>query len=320
MSKSTKIWIISAVSLIVFGLALFAGVMKANNWDFDKLNTVKCESQTYQINEDFDNIEIKAENENIVFQPSDDKKCKVIFNEPENIKYTASVSKKTLVINTTYDRKWYDYIGIMMYTPKITVYLPESKYVSLLVSESTGDIKLPDNFAFEKINISASTGSVLCSASASDSLKIKLSTGDIILSNVSANSLDLSSTTGKIEVNSATCKNDIRINVSTGETMLTDVSCGSLSSEGSTGDIFLTNVIASEKFSIDRSTGDVKFDRCDASEIFVETSTGDVNGSLLSNMVFVTGTDTGSVNVPKTQTGGRCKISTDTGDISIKTE
>ena len=59
------------------------------------------------------------------------------------------------------------------------------------------------------------------------------------------------------------------------------------------------------------------FEGSDAAEIFVQTSTGDVEGSLLSSKVFIANTDTGKVDVPKSITGGRCEITTDTGDIRI---
>ena len=64
----------------------------------------------------------------------------------------------------------------------------------------------------------------------------------------------------------------------------------------------------------------MKFDSSDAAEIYVRTSTGDVAGSLLTDKVFMTQTDTGNVGVPQTITGGKCEIHTDTGDIQIKTD
>jgi DUF4097 and DUF4098 domain-containing protein YvlB len=64
----------------------------------------------------------------------------------------------------------------------------------------------------------------------------------------------------------------------------------------------------------------VKFERCDASELYIELDTGDVTGSLLSDKVFIAQSDTGRVNVPKSVTGGRCEITTDTGDIKITVE
>ena len=114
------------------------------------------------------------------------------------------------------------------------------------------------------------------------------------------------------------CKGDININVSTGKANLSDINCKSITTKGSTGDIILKNLIVTEKLSIKRSTGDIKIDGSDASEIFIETDTGDVRGSLLTDKVFIVSTDTGRIDVPKTTTGGRCEITTDTGDIILK--
>ena len=80
----------------------------------------------------------------------------------------------------------------------------------------------------------------------------------------------------------------------------------------------MEDVIATQSFDIERDTGGVTFTFCDAEQITVETDTGNVKGSLLSDKVFTVDTDTGRVNVPQTQTGGRCEISTDTGNIIIE--
>lgn len=80
----------------------------------------------------------------------------------------------------------------------------------------------------------------------------------------------------------------------------------------------MSHVIATEKLSIERTTGDVEFDDSDAADIFVKTGTGDVTGSLLTDKVFITQTDTGDVDVPQAITGGRCEINTNTGDIKTK--
>ena len=79
----------------------------------------------------------------------------------------------------------------------------------------------------------------------------------------------------------------------------------------------MQNVIAAETFSIERSTGNVTFDGCDAAEIWVETDTGDVTGTFLSEKCFLAKTDTGTVAVPKSTAGGKCEVTTDTGDIKL---
>ena len=56
----------------------------------------------------------------------------------------------------------------------------------------------------------------------------------------------------------------------------------------------------------------------DAAELEISTDTGDVKGSLLTEKVFITRSDTGRIRVPETVTGGKCKITTDTGNIEIE--
>ena len=68
---------------------------------------------------------------------------------------------------------------------------------------------------------------------------------------------------------------------------------------------------------MERSTGDVRFDRCDAASLEIKTGTGDVTGSLCSEKVFIARSDTGHISVPETVNGGKCSITTDTGDIII---
>ena len=317
MSKKTKVWLIIASSLVVFGLITFAAVMNIYNWDFTKLSSVKYETNTYQLSEEFSNISIKTTTSDIVFAKSDDGMVRIVCYEIENTKHSIGIQEDTLTINETDKRKWYEYIGISIGNPKITVYLPDNKYNVLSVKESTGNIEISKQFMFESIDILTNTGDIKNYASTSGVIKIKTSTGDICVENVSAGAVELSVSTGNVIAQSIICKNNIKINVSTGDTQLTDIECKAVISNGSTGNISLKNVIATENFSIERSTGNVKFNSSDAEEIFVKTDTGDVTGSLLTDKVFINKTSTGSIDVPKTITGGKCEINTDTGDIKI---
>ena len=121
-------------------------------------------------------------------------------------------------------------------------------------------------------------------------------------------------------IRSVACAGNVGVSVDTGEAELTDVSCKRVVSNGSTGSITMENVLAEEAITVQRSTGDVKFEQCDGAEFLVTTSTGNVTGTLLSEKVFITQSSTGRVEVPETVTGGKCKITTSTGDIlmSIK--
>ena len=317
MSKTTKIWLVMAASLVLIGCIIFGGVMTMLKWDFTKLSTGEYETHDYEIDENFNNISIVTDTADIVIVPSENQKTSVVCHEQKNAKHSVTVHNGKLVIEIVDTRKWYEYIGINLGTPKITVYIPQGEYGVLFVKSSTGNVEIPKEFKFENIDISESTGNVMNYASASENIIIKTSTGNIRVENVSAGTLDLSVSTGGITVSDVTCEEDIKIKVSTGKTNLTNIDCKNVVSNGATGAISLKNVIAAEKFSIERSTGDVKFDRCDAAEIFVETDTGDVRGSLLTDKIFIVQTDTGNVDVPKTATGGKCEITTSTGDINI---
>ena len=297
MRTKTKIWLIAGISLILMGCILFGGAMSMLKWDFTKLSTLKYETNEHAIVESFKEIDIVTDTADITFVPAEE--TRIVCCEPSSVKHSVSVTEGVLSIRVVDERKWYEYIGISFDSPKITVYLPLREYGNLHIKESTGDVDIPGNFTFEGMDISTSTG-------------------DIRLERLSAQKLDLSVSTGKITVSGVTCAGDATIRVTTGKAVVTDMTCHNLTSTGSTGDVLLKNVIAAGKISIDRDTGDVTFDGCDGAEISVKTDTGDIKGTLLSDKIFFTHSDTGRIRVPKTTTGGKCEITTDTGNVDIR--
>lgn len=313
----TKFWLILGIVLVIVGLIVFAGIMSAYNWDFTRLSTEQYETNTYDIKEKITGISINTNTADVVFVPTDDGTAKVVCYESVNLKHSVSVSEDTLNVTPVDQRKWYEYIGISFNTPKITVYMPKGEYASLSVKSSTGDVEIPDGFKFRNVDITESTGDVTSFATASGFVKIKTSTGDIKIENITASEIDFAVTTGKVTVTDVNCSGEINVKVSTGKAVLSDVKCENLTSSGSTGKLSLKDVIVSEKLSVKRSTGDVKLDRCDAGEVNITTDTGDIRGTLLSDKVFIAKSDTGKVNVPKTVVGGRCELTTDTGNIII---
>lgn len=308
MRKVMKILLVIAACLIILGGALFALSM---------LNAEEYENNTHIVSQTFENVTINTDTADITFALSEDGTCKVVCHEPVKAKHAVTVQDDTLTVNQVNEKKWYDYIGISFDSPKITVYLPDAAYETLVIKDHTGDIRIPKGIRFERMEICATTGNVNTGASVPEVIKITTSTGNIHVENVSAGGLELSVTTGKITVSDASCAADVKLYVSTGKTELTNVKCRNLLSEGDTGDLSMKNVVATGKLTVERSTGDVKLTGCDAAELLIETDTGDVTGSLLTDKVFVTKTATGRVNVPETTSGGKCKIKTDTGDIHI---
>ena len=317
MRTTTKIWLIVAAALVVVGGIIFGSVMTMLKWDFTKLSTVKYETSNYEIHEDYQHITIVTDTADITFVPTEGTVTSVECHEQKNLKHSVTVKDGTLIIEIVDTRKWYEHIGIGFGSSKMTVTIPQGEYGALSIKSRTGDLEIPGEFKFESMDITASTGDVTNHASAADSMKITTSTGDICVENLSASSLALSVSTGNVNVTDVTCEGDVSIHVSTGDSKLTDVSCASITSSGDTGEMYMTNVIAAERFTIERDTGDVKFDGCDATEIRVKTSTGNVTGTLLSEKIFITNTSTGAIKVPACVTGGKCSITTSTGDIRM---
>ena len=319
MKKGTVISLIIAGMLILLGAGLFAGAMSAIGWDFSKLSSDEFVTQTVEITKSFVAIEIEADTAKIRFVASQDDTMRVEYGDIEPVQYRVEVDNGILKIEVVDTREWYDYISIG-FTPAsyVTVYLPAGEYGALTIRHGTGDIELPDAFTFFELDIELSTGDVTVNSPVRNAVSITTDTGDISLTSAEAGALAVKTSTGSIKITNVSCAGDVSLHVGSGKSHLTNLRCQSLASTGSSGDITMKDVIASGAFEISRDTGDVTLERCDAASIKIQTDTGDVTGSLLSDKVFVYRTDTGDVDLPDTTTGGKCDISTDTGDIEIR--
>ena len=304
-----------AIVALILGLFIFVLAMTAKGWDFSKLSASKMITSTYEIEEEITSISIVGDTEDLTILPSEDGKTKFVFYESEEMKHTISYNEGTASISINDTRKWYNYIFNAI-NEKTTLYLPKEVCKALKIDASTGDITISSELSFESIDISISTGDINCCASASESTKIKVSTGDISISDARVGALTLTSSTGKMKLSNISAS-EVFLKVTTGDVKITNLTCESFRSEGSTGKIEMTSLISSGNLTIERSTGDTKFEACDAKEIYVETSTGDVRGSFLTEKIIFTKTNTGKVDVPRSTTGGKCEIKTDTGDIKI---
>ena len=259
MKRRTKVWLIVAAVLFLIGTIMIVGDLIMVKFDFSKLSTVKFETNTYEISEEFSDISIQTGTSDIIFLPTDEEIVKVVCSEDEKMKHTVAVQDGVLVIELHNAKEWYDYIGISFGDKeKIKIYLPNKEY---------------------------------------EKFSIKASTGDVKIQNLTLKTLDISVTTGDIK--------------------LEEIVCDSMSTKGSTGDLRMKDVLANKTMTIQRTTGNVKFEKCDAPEINIKVSTGDVKGSLLTEKIFIAKTSTGKIKVPKSVTGGKCEITTSTGNIKI---
>lgn len=301
MTRKMKRWILIATALVMLGGILFVGGMSMLHWDFKQLSTGKFQTNTHEITELVENITVVTNTADLVFVPSEDGKIKVVCHEMKLAQHAVSVDNGNLIIQLEDTRKWYQRLGIQFEQVAITIYLPAGNYGALSATGKTGDAVLGGAFTFTSVDIS-------------------MRTGDIFVENISTSDLTLSVSTGDIKASQVNCAGSANFTASTGDISLQNVQCKNLTSTGSTGDLTMAHVLVDEKIHLRRSTGDIAFKKCDAGEIYIQNGTGDVIGSLLSEKVFLAETGTGDVVVPKSTTGGRCEITTSTGDIIITLE
>ena len=315
MSKRTII--ILSATFLCLGAILFGGAMSMLKWNFRTLSTVKYETAEHRVLDAFESISVKSDTAKIVFEPSEDGQTTVVCHERAKSPHAVSVRDGVLTVELTEHRRWYDYIGLDLGSPTVTVRLPAGAYAALTVRTKTGDISLPSDFSFDTARLRTSTGSVCVSASVSGMLSVETGTGNVSVENLSAGALDLSVSTGRILVSDVCVSGGVSLESSTGKISLVCLECRSLTSESDTGSVFLSDVIAVGKMKIESDTGDVRLTRCDASDIDIETDTGSIVGTILSEKLFDAKSDTGRVRTPEPSGTERCRLRTDTGRIEI---
>ena len=321
MKTKTLVLMIIALSLLAAGLIVACIGASFMNFDFLTLNTAKSTVSTHNVTEEFHSIAISEKTSDIVFLPSEDGSVKVVCNEQKKMTHAVSVQNGVLTVKLIDSRKWYDHITLFNFgNYKTTVYLPKGAYESLSVKTNTGDIKIPDGYAFERASLLVDTGDINWQADVKDAFLIDTDTGDVKISNAALGSLKLETDTGDVKMENINGSDLFDLETSTGDIRMQSVTCGALKLETDTGDVTLTDTVSDGHAKIETDTGDVKFVRADAATLDIETDPGDVTGSLRSAKIFYAKSGTGKVNVPQSTAGGLCNINCGTGDIRITIE
>ncbi|MBR6222897.1 MAG: DUF4097 family beta strand repeat protein [Lachnospiraceae bacterium] len=234
--NSGKILLIALI-LFVIG-AVICGIMFAiSGFDPEKLSNVKYETITTDVDESFKSLSINLSTDDLEIIPTEDGKCKVVYDESEDSIHNIKVDNDTLTINVEYKKKFHFIFDADFKSPKITLYIPKKDYENVNVKSSTGEITIKD------LNLK--------------DLTIDVSTGDVTLSNVIASgAFNLSASTGEITFNACDATT-IKANASTGDITGTLLSGKNFSASSSTGDV---NVPASSEggsCELKTSTGDI---------------------------------------------------------------
>lgn len=291
LSKSNKI--ISIVSLSIISLIVFSIIFGVGNAVYLKSTEV---TNSYVIEEKFDNINIHVDTDDINIYLSDENK--IVYVENKYILLEKKVKSNTLFINRIDNRKFYNKL-FNFSSFKIDLYLSNDNIETLTINNSTGDIEIHEKITIKNATINNSTGKITINSNVLDTLYLENSTGNISIKNCNQ-------------------MGNISIDTSTGDVNLSSVNCKQLDINFSTGNTNLIKTVVEKDFNIAGSTGNVFLDDFDAKNIYIDLSTGDVTGTILTGKLFNATSDTGNVIVPENYNNGVCKITVSTGNINIK--
>lgn len=311
MRKSVIGVIIAGGVLTIAGSILF-GLGIAKEFKEDQLIT-----HVFELSESTNNIKVDINTADIEFKHSTDGIDKVVVQEREKEYHDIYQEESTLFIENVNTKNWYE--RLFSFAPKkmnITVYLTNDHFNRLSIDSKTGDVTIADGFSFENASIDLTTGDVYFAADTYSGATIVTSTGNITVEDSTSSSASLSTSTGRVIVSDSELE-EMSVFVSTGKVIYENLNVGNIDTGTTTGKINLNNVIAEGTINLHSTTGDINIVDSDASEVSLAATTGDISAVFLTNKIVFAETKTGDVNVPSLTTGGKCEVSTSTGDITI---
>ena len=321
MRTAKKILLIVAIASIVAGLLLCFGAFAMMGFRLAGLNMMTLETHSYTVDEPFTNLFIDGAECDVRLRPSEDGSCKVVCKESDKIDHTVRVVDGTLTVERVDHRRWYEHIfGFYWGSMEITIYLPESAYASLSVTSVSGNVEIPADFSFAEAKVQSTSGDVRFLASVENGLSVKTVSGDLSVRNTTPRNLHAQATSGDVSITSVHVEGELAVKTVSGDLALSQITCGSVDAETTSGDVDASSLLASGNLRIKTVSGDVDLRSCDAENLWIKTTSGDVSGKLLTEKFFVTDTTSGRVRVPQSQSGGKCEVTTTSGDISFTVE
>ena len=308
--------IVGAALILVGGIVAGAAVLMFRG-NFESFSTGKEASETYRPEGEFTSIEVNVQHA-VTFAPASDGKCLVEYKGEERGEREVKVENGKLVIKETIEDS--SFFNFYFKESLFTVYLPKSEYENLSFTGTTGKLKMPKDFSFEKATVTVTTGDVTFDASVSGALAVTGGTGDFHADGAEFGELNVVLTTGDQKISSVKVGGGVSVKASTGKIRMNALTCPSLKIRLTTGDVELTDVIADGRMEVETSTGDVRLKRCDAADIDITVTTGKVSGTLRSAKTFDAHASTGKVDVPANGGTGTCKVRASTGNVKLEIE
>lgn len=317
MKKGKKIALMVAGCMILVGLVMTAGGFAAARFDVSRLNTVSFETKTYEIGEAFHHISIDGAGSDVRLYPWEEDTCKVVCTEEDDVTFAVEVKDDTLHIVRHNSGVRILHFGVSFEETGISVYLPGKTYESLVIHTTSGNVTAPEALQFSSADIRSTSGEIKMLASIGGSLGVQTTSGDIHIGNTAPDRLDVQSTSGEVTLADVRGK-AIAFDTTSGDITLSGVQGEAITAATTSGEITFTKVISEGSMRLKTTSGDVELRSSDGEDIAVRTTSGRVSGTLLSEKIFRIDTISGDVNAPYSASGGKCEVTTRSGDVDFQ--
>ena len=308
---------LGVIALVAGGVVVGVGYAKTRDEENSEMN-----KKEYEIENAFENLDIDIVRSNFEIKKSEDGKNRVVCYERENAESKVVAEDNVLKITQRDERAWYkkwffNWGWITGDEMRVTVYLAGDAYNDLKVESVIGSVNVGSGFTFNSIKAATNTGSVTVNSNSTSYIDLETDTGSIHATDVTATSIKAGSGTGSINLVKVNINGDINVEKHTGSMNIEDSHCDNMYVESTTGSVNVARTTADGNMNIKCSTGSINFENADAANLDLESSTGSIKGSLLTAKDFDADSSTGSINVPKTHEGGKCRVRTSTGSIKL---
>ena len=220
----------------------------------------KYVTNTYEITNTYNKLLINAKNASVTIEPSSNHSTKLVFFEDKKHPYIFSIENDTLTIEPA-KKRWYNFLRIGMYCPKIRLGVPKSMLETLSTISNTGCV-----------NIS----SITCNGT----IDIQINTGKIHLESVLCQTFNSKGNTGHISLNKLTATERISIKRCTGNVSFNDCSAREIFVKTNTGNVHgkLPSTIT---FTIQTNTGRIEIPKApigkaSSGRCEIKTNTGNI--------------------------------------------
>lgn len=209
MKRATVAGIITAIIMILTGIAVCTAVLVINGFNFAMFDTTPEKAKkVYDCQKNLSDIKINTVSDDIRIVPYEGEEYRVEYYEDNSEGYSIEQSGETLSIGYYNTKKWYEFIN-MSFSEKeqwLTVYVPKGYYPTITIDAVSGDISA-ENITLGSLELVTTSGDIETSGLICTEFGAKTASGEISLKDITLEgALDISSTSGDCELDIISAK------------------------------------------------------------------------------------------------------------------